>query len=326
MRKSIFSKAVLAASIGAALTLPLVAQAQGTAPKCSTAQLVVPWAAGGDTDIVFRVYVDAVNKSGIKPELQVVNIGGQGGNKGSGEVRRAKPDGCTLVAIHESVITSFLTGRVPFTYDAFEPVALVSYTPSIIGATAKAPFKTMTEMVDYAKKNPKQVTAGVTLGSTSHFIFLLVEDATGAQFRYVSYDGTRERNTALLSGNVLLGETNILSAKQYLSEGSLLALGIATEKRDPQLPQVPTLIEQKIPVTYGLARGVMAPKGTPPNVIKFWDAAFEKASKDPAVIKAITGASSTVMYKSAADYGAFLKSSFAEHERLAIKIGMYKKP
>lgn len=326
MRKSIFSKAVLAASISAALALPLVSQAQGTAPKCSTAQLVVPWAAGGDTDIVFRVYVDAINKSGIKPELQVVNIGGQGGNKGSGEVRRAKPDGCTLVAIHESVITSFLTGRVPFTYDAFEPVALVSYTPSIIGATAKAPFKTMTEMVEYAKKNPKQVTAGVTLGSTSHFIFLLVEDATGAQFRYVSYDGTRERNTALLSGNVLLGETNILSAKQYLSEGSLLALAIATEKRDPQLPQVPTLIEQKIPVTYGLARGVMAPKGTPSNVIKFWDAAFEKASKDPAVIKAITGASSTVMYKSAADYGAFLKSSFAEHERLAIKIGMYKKP
>ncbi len=326
MRKTILSKALLAASMSAALALPLVAQAQGTAPKCSIAQLVVPWAAGGDTDIVFRVYVDAVNKSGIKPELQVVNIGGQGGNKGSGEVRKAKPDGCTLVAIHESVITSFLTGRVPFTYDAFDPVALVSYTPSIIGAPAKAPFKTMNEMVEYAKKNPKQVTAGVTLGSTSHFIFLLVEDATGAQFRYVSYDGTRERNTALLSGNVLLGETNILSAKQYLTEGSLLALAIATEKRDPQLPAVPTLIEQKIPVTYGLARGVMAPKGTPPAVIKFWDAALEKASKDPAVIKAITGASSTVMYKSAADYGAFLKNSFAEHERLAIKIGMYKKP
>jgi tripartite-type tricarboxylate transporter receptor subunit TctC len=79
-------------------------------------------------------------------------------------------------------------------------------------------------------------------------------------------------------------------------------------------------------VVYGLARGVMAPKGTPANVIKFWDTAFEKASKDPAVIKAITGASSTVMYKSAADYGAFLKSSYDEHEKLAISIGMYKKP
>jgi tripartite-type tricarboxylate transporter receptor subunit TctC len=326
MRNAIFSKLALALSMSAVMALPLSAQAQGTAPKCSTAQLVVPWAAGGDTDIVFRVYVDAINRSGIKPELQVVNIGGQGGNKGSGEVRKAKPDGCMLVAIHESVITSYLTGRVPFTYDAFDPVALVSYTPSIVGAAPKAPFKTTTEMIEYAKKNPKQVTAGVTLGSTSHFIFLLIEQATGASFRYVSYDGTRERNTALLSGNVLLGETNILSAKQYLAEGALLALGIATEARDPQLPNVQTLKEQKIPVVYGLARGVMAPKGTPANVIKFWDTAFEKASKDPAVIKAITGASSTVMYKSAADYGAFLKSSYDEHEKLAISIGMYKKP
>lgn len=326
MRTALLKKAALALSLSAAFVIPLAAQAQGTAPKCSIAQLVVPWAAGGDTDIVFRVYVDAVNKSGIKPELQVVNMGGQGGNKGSAEVRKAKPDGCTLVAIHESVITSFLTGRVNFTHEAFAPVALVSYTPSIIGAPAKAPFKTMAEMIAYAKKNPKQVTAGVTLGSTSHFIFLLIEDGTGTEFRYVSYDGTRERNTALLSGNVLLGETNILSAKQYLQEGSLLALAIATDTRDPQLPQVPTLVEQKIPVTYGLARGVMAPKDTPPAVIQFWDSAFEKASKDPAVIKAITGASSTVMYKSAADYGKFLKDSYAEHERLALKIGMYKKP
>ncbi|EKE69827.1 MULTISPECIES: tripartite tricarboxylate transporter substrate binding protein [Oceanibaculum] len=301
-------------------------ESRAAAPDCSTAQLIVPWGAGGDTDIVFRTFVDAINKSGVKPELQVVNIGGQGGNRGSGEARKAKPDGCTLVAIHESVITSFLTGRVDYTYDAFEPISLVTYTPSIIGAYAKAPYATMKEMIDAAKKEPKSITAGVTLGSTSHFIFLLVEDATGAEFRYVSYEGTRERNTALLAGNVMLGETNILTAKQYISEGSLKALGIATEKRDEQVADIPTLKEQGVPVTYGLARGVMAPKGTPPEIIRFWEGVFEKAAMDPSLTKAITGASSVVMYKNAADYAAFLKSSFAEHERLAIKIGMYKKP
>jgi tripartite-type tricarboxylate transporter receptor subunit TctC len=69
MRKSILSKAALALSVSATMAISLSAQAQGTAPKCSTAQLVVPWGAGGDTDIVFRVYVDAINKSGIKPQL-----------------------------------------------------------------------------------------------------------------------------------------------------------------------------------------------------------------------------------------------------------------
>ncbi|KZD08148.1 tripartite tricarboxylate transporter substrate binding protein [Oceanibaculum pacificum] len=324
MQKQTLLSTAAAAFMAVAAFLP--ASSQAAAPTCSTAQLIVPWGAGGDTDIVFRTFVDAINKSGVKPELQVVNIGGQGGNRGAAEARKAAPDGCTLVAIHESAITSYLTGRVDFTTDAFEPVSLVTYTPSIIGAYAKAPFKSMQELIAAAKKEPKSITAGVTLGSTSHFIFLLIEDATGTEFRYVSYEGTRERNTALLAGNVLLGESNILTAKQYLSEGSMQALAIATEQRDEQLPQVPTLKELGIPVTYGLARGVMAPKGTPADIIKFWEEVFAKAAKDPGVTKAITGASSTVMYKNAADYAAFLKSSYAEHERLAIKIGMYKKP
>ncbi|MBU0723813.1 MAG: tripartite tricarboxylate transporter substrate binding protein [Alphaproteobacteria bacterium] len=324
MSKNAFLSIAAAALMASAAFFPATADA--AAPKCSTAQLIVPWGAGGDTDIVFRTFVDSINKSGVKPELQVVNIGGQGGNRGAAEARKAAPDGCTLLAIHESVITSFLTGRIDYTPDAFEPISLVTYTPSIIGAYAKAPFKSMEELIAAAKKEPKSITAGVTLGSTSHFIFLLIEDATGTEFRYVSYEGTRERNTALLAGNVLLGETNILTAKQYLSEGSLQALAIATDERDAALPEVPTLKEQKIPVTYGLARGVVAPKGTPAETIKFWEEVFAKAAKDPGLVKAITGASSSVMYKNAADYGAFLKASFAEHERLAIKIGMYKKP
>lgn len=316
----------MAASVAAAcvLSVPGIGHAQ-TAPNCGTAQLVVPWGAGGDTDIVFRAYVDAVNKAGTKPQLQVVNVGGQGGIKGTVQVKDAKPDGCTLVAIHESVITSFLTGRAKFTYTALDPVSLVSFTPSIIGASTKAPFKSMKEMIEAARKAPKSVTAGVTLGSTSHFIFLLIEDAAKVEFRYVSYDGTRERNTALLAGNVLLGETNILTANQYMKEGSLNGLGIATEQRDPKAPTVPTLKETGVNVLYGLARGVMAPKGTPAGVIKFWEDAFAKAAKDATVIKTLEGGGSTVLYKDAKGYGEFLKAGYEEHERLALKIGMYKK-
>lgn len=324
MLKTRFKTVAAALAAAAAFSAPAISHAQ-TAPNCGTAQLIVPWGAGGDTDIVFRAYVDAVNKAGTKPQLQVVNVGGQGGIKGTVQVKDAKPDGCMLAAIHESVITSFLTGRAKFTYTALDPVSLVSFTPSIIGASTKAPFKTMQEMIETARKSPKSVTAGVTLGSTSHFIFLLIEDAAKVDFRYVSYDGTRERNTALLAGNVLLGETNILTANQYMKEGSLNGLGIATEKRDPQAPNIPTLGETGVKVLYGLARGVMAPKGTPPAVIKFWEDAFAKAAKDPAVIKTLEGGGSQVLYKDAKGYGEFLKKGYEEHERLAIKIGMYKK-
>lgn len=128
--------------------------ASAAAPTCSTAQLIVPWGAGGDTDIIFRSYVNTINESGIKPQLQVVNVGGQGGIRGATQVKDARPDGCMLIALHESVITSFLTGRAKFTHDAFEPVSLVSYTPSIVGSSTKSPFKDIQGMIDLAKKSP----------------------------------------------------------------------------------------------------------------------------------------------------------------------------
>lgn len=299
--------------------------ASAAAPTCSTAQLIVPWGAGGDTDIIFRSYVNTINESGIKPQLQVVNVGGQGGIRGAAQVKDARPDGCMLIALHESVITSFLTGRAKFTHDAFEPVSLVSYTPSIVGASTKSPFKDLQGMIDLAKKEPKSVTVGVTLGSTSHFIFLLVEDAANVEFRYVSYDGTRERNTAILAGNVMAGETNVLTAKKYIEEGALNALGIATEARDGLIPNVPTLKEEGVNVLYGLARGVGLPKGTPPETVKFWSDAFAKAAKNPALIKAVEDNGSVILSKDSKGYGEFLAASYAEHERLAIKIGMFKK-
>ena len=298
---------------------------QAVSLPCSTAKLVVPWGAGGDTDIVFRTFANAINKTGIKPQLQVVNVGGQGGVKGTTQVLKEKPDGCNLIAIHESLITSYLTGRAKFTIDALVPVSLVSYTPSIICASTKAPFKTMKEMLAYAKGHPDAVPVGVSLGSTSHFIFLLIEDAANVKFRYVSYDGTAQRNTALLSGNVMMGETNVLSAKKYINEGSLNALAIALDNRDALIPDVPTLKQTGVQVVYGLSRGIMLPKGTPAAVVAFWEDAISKAAKDPAVIKSITEKGSMVMYKNAGDYGSFLKSSYDTHEKLAIKIGLYKK-
>ena len=103
------------------------------------------------------------------------------------------------------------------------------------------------------------------------------------------------------------------------------ALGIATEARDGLIPNVPTLKEQGVNVLYGLARGVGLPKGTPPKTVKFWSDAFAKAAKNPALIKAVEDNGSVILSKDSKGYGEFLKQSYAEHERLAIKIGMYKK-
>ncbi len=307
------------------LTALVVTPAYAVDMPCSTAKLIVPWGAGGDTDIIFRLLVDEANKEGAKPRLQVVNVGGQGGNKGAKDAKSAAPDGCTLFAIHDSAIISYLAGRVTFTWDAFEPIASVSYTPSVIGANAATPYSNMKEFVATAKKAPGTITAGVTLGSTSHFVFLLIEDAAKIKVKYVPYEGTRQRLTALLAKNIQIGEMNILTAKQYMKEGSLKGLGIASEKRDPLAPDLPTLKEQGVDVVYGLTRGVVAPKGTKPAVISYWEGVINKAAHSKAVEGALAAKGTSVVFKGPAEYTSFFKKSYAQYEKLAISIGMYKK-
>jgi tripartite-type tricarboxylate transporter receptor subunit TctC len=299
--------------------------AQAVELPCSTAKLIVPWGAGGDTDIIFRLLTEEANKQGAKPKLQVVNVSGQGGNKGAKDAKAAAPDGCTLFAMHDSAIISYLAGRVNFTWDAFDPIATVSYTPSVIGANTATPFNDMKQLVDVAKKAPGTVTAGVTLGSTSQFVFLLIEDAAKIKFKYVPYEGTRQRLTALLAKNIQLGEMNILTAKQYMKEGSLKGLGIAAEKRDPLAPDLPTLKEQGIDVVYGLTRGIAAPKGTKPDVIKYWEGVIKKAAESKAVEDALAKKGTSVVFRGPAEYISFLKKSYTQYEKLAIAIGMYKK-
>jgi len=314
------SRLVVAALALCAGAVALPAQALDI--PCRVAKLIVPWKAGGDTDIIFRLFVDTANKEGAKPQMQVVNVGGEGGNKGAKQVLSAEPNGCTLLGIHDSAIISYLAHRVKFTWNAFEPVASVTYTPSVVGASPGVPYDDMKGLVTYAKAHPGEVTAAVTLGSTSQFIFLLVEDAADIKIKYVPYEGTRERLTAMLAKNVDLGEMNILTAKQYIEKGSLKALGIATDKRSDLIPQVQTLKEQGVDVVYGLTRGIVLPKGTPEAIVKHYEQIAAKVAKSPEFDKAMHDKGTLVEYRDAAQYRAFDEKSFKQYEKLAKKVGM----
>ena len=292
---------------------------------CRAVRMIVPWNAGGDTDLIFRPVVDALNALAPKAPLQVVNIGGQSGNKGAREARDAKPDGCTVLAMHDSQITTFLAGGVDFTWDAFQPVALLTYTPSMLAAGTKTPYNDFAGLIDYAKKNPGQIKAGVTTGSTSQFLQLLIEDSAKISFKYVPYEGTRERNTARLANNIDVGESNILTAKEYVKNNQMKALGIATEKRDPVMPNLKTMREQGVDVVYGLSRGVVLPKGASAELVAYYEDLFRRAMQAPKVKEVMDAHSTWIQFKGAKDYAEFLKKEYDVSEKLAIKIGLYKK-
>ena len=309
----------------AAMVLVSTGPATAAAPPCKTAKLIVPWKPGGGTDVIFRIFANNINDTGVKPQIQVVNISGQGGNKGAKEARKSKADGCTLFAIHQSAITSYLNGRVDFTWDAFEPVALLTSSPDIVGAAGDAPYNNMADLIAASKAAPGTILTGATFGSTSQFMWLIMEDLTGMKFKYVPFDGTRERMTALLSNTIQLGTLNVVAGKKYIKGGELKALGIAAAERNDQVPDLPTLREQGIDLVYALRRGIVAPKGTSGDVIDHWAGVFKKATEDPSVLAQMKAKGTGVEYVGPAGYLDWFKMTYADHEKVAIKIGMYKK-
>ena len=149
---------------------------------CKTAKLIVPWKAGGGTHVLFSIFEKTIQSLDVTPKIKVVTVPGQGGNKGAKEARKAKPDGCTLFAIHQSAITSYLNGRIDFSFEAFDTVALLTSTPDIVGAAGSVPWNTLSELDQAAKAAPGTILTGATFGSTSQFMWLILEEKTGMKF------------------------------------------------------------------------------------------------------------------------------------------------
>ena len=326
MRKGLTTTILGVAAAAAALAFaPGAAVAHPEAPKCKTAKLIVPWKPGGGTHVIFSIFEKTILNLDVKSKIKVVTVPGQGGNKGAKEARKAKPDGCTLFAIHQSAMTSYLNGRINFTFPAFETVALLTSTPDIIGASGQAPWNTFAELKKAALAKPGTILTGATFGSTSQFMWLILEDLTGMKFKYVPFDGTRQRMTALLSNAIELGTLNVASGRKYLENKDLKGYAIAAEERSKHLPDLPTLKELGVDLVYALKRGIVAPKGTDKHIIEHWSNVFKAAAEDPGLMKQMDAKGTDVQWVGPEGYRKWAEKTFAEHEKVAIKIGMYKK-
>ena len=325
MRKVFLTTAAAAVAAFGAITLAPVDTMAAPKFSCSTAKLVVPWKAGGGTHVIFSIFEKTIQNLDVTPKIKVVTVPGQGGNKGAKVAAKAKPDGCTLFAIHQSAMTSYLNGRIKFHFDNFETVALLTSTPDIVGANGKVPWKTFAEFKKATLAAPGTIKVGATFGSTSQFYWLILEDLTGMKFKFVPYDGTRERMTALLSGAIQMGGLNVASGRKYLEGGDLKGFAIAAAKRSKHLPDMPTLKELGVDMIYALDRGIVVPKGTPADKINHWSQIFKKAAADADLRKQMDAKGTEVNWVGPAGYRKWAKKTFADHEKVAIKIGLWKK-
>ncbi len=248
--------------------------------------VIVPFAAGGDTDIPMRVVAEFLGKELGQPVV-VQNVAGGSGSTGTRQAKNAKPDGYTLVSIHEHTIVNQHTGLVDYGPLDLEPIALLITTAGFVATEVSNPWNDAKALVEDAKKRPNEITWGVTFGSTAQMWAFLFMFKTGTKFRPVGYDGTAQRVTALLGKQIHLGETPLSTLQQHVQAGKLKALGYGWTARDPRLPNVPTLKEQGFDVVFGTSRGWAAPKGTPPEILKKLETSLQKVMADPALKKKI---------------------------------------
>jgi tripartite-type tricarboxylate transporter receptor subunit TctC len=286
-------------------------------------KLIVPWAAGGDTDNIFRPFGPALQKH-LGATVVIANVTGASGTVGAREAKGSPPDGYTLFAIHDYIHSTYYTGVSDVNYTDFEPICLISATPSVLTASPKTKWSSWQELLNDAKARPGQITVGATLGSTSHFFPALIEKEANIKFKYVSYEGLAPRMNAILGGHIDLTDGN-LTQKGKVEAGQLKFLGIATEKRTAELPNVPTLKELGVNVVYSVSRGIVAPKGAPADVLAKLEGACAQAVKDPAFVDSMKKQGTDVRYLDRKGYAEFFKQNDALNKDLAKELGLLKR-
>ena len=286
-------------------------------------KLIVPWPAGGDTDNIFRPFAPLLQKH-IGQTVVIANIGGASGTKGAKEAKDSPADGYTLYAVHDYIHSTYYTGVADVNYSDFEPICLIATTPSVLTASPKTPWTDWKGLLADAKARPGQISVGATLGSTSHFFPALVEKAAGIKFKYVSYEGLAPRMNAILGGHIDLTDSN-LTQKGKVEAGQLRFIGIASEKRDPAMPNVPTMKELGVNVVYDVNRGVLVPKGTPEAVLAKLESSCAAAAKEPAYAEAMAKQATEARFLGRKAYAAWLKKNDDLNKTLAKDLGLLKR-
>ena len=261
---------MLKAFAGAALAASILfsAPAQATWPD-RPVTIVVPFAAGGLTDVMARLATERL-RDRFQQTFVVQNEVGAGGILGAANAARAKPDGYTLFFGPVSLMTlAPMTAKV--NYDPkrdFTPVSILASTPFVVTVNEAFPAKTLSEFIDEVKKKPGSYAyASAGAATTTHAASLIVLKAAGLQMIHVPYKGVAPAFGDLVAGHVQMASASPVEIKPHLGGGKVRPLGITSQVRSQQLPDVPTVSETLPTPTVATYNGFFVPKNTPQEVV-----------------------------------------------------------
>ena len=285
-----------------------LAQAYPTKPVT----IIVPFAAGGTTDILARIIGQALTAE-LGQSVVVDNRVGAGGNIGGQAAAKAAPDGHTLFmgTVGTHAINASLYKKMPFDpVKDFAPLTRVANVPNLLVANPAQPYKSVKDLIAYAKANPGKVNFGSSgNGSSIHLSGELFKSLAKVDMQHVPYKGSAPAVTDLLGNQIAIMFDNMPSAIQHVRSGKLVPLAVTTAKRSPELPNVPTIAEAGVPGYEATSWfGMFAPAGTPAPVLAKLNAAIVKVLAQPDVKKKINEQGAEVYSETPEQFAAFIQA------------------
>jgi hypothetical protein len=288
-------------------------------------KFLVPWPPGGATDQVARILAIPLTKE-LGVSVFVENKGGAGGNIGTQAFVQEKPDGYSILMATSSTNAAGPHLFANQGFDAakdFTPVVLVCTIPNIMVVPESSPWSSMKDLMTDAKQNPGKFTYGSAgIGASQHLAGAQFKTVTGLDIRHVPYKGSGPAALDLMAGHIdMMLDTGSLN---NIKAGKLKALGVAAEKRIPELPNVPTMKEAGVPMVANAWYGVMLPAGAPKDITEKLNMAFNKVLKDPEVRKSLQGIGAQIDGGSVSEFTKFSQSEIKRYEGIVKMSGAPK--
>lgn len=288
-------------------------------------RLVVPFAPGGNVDIISRAISNELGQT-LGAPIVVDNRAGAGGEIGSDIVAKAPPDGYTVLMVSAShVINPSMVKKLPYdTIKAFAAVSMVSDVPTVLVAHPSVQAKTLKELIALAKANPDKLNMGTSgIGTVGHLSGELLKSMAQIKVEIIHYKGAGPALIDLLGGHVQLQFVSMPAAMSYIRSGKLRAIAMTGAKRSPAAPDIPTMAEEGLPgflVSTGF--GLFVPAGTPRPIIDKLHDAIVKTLKIPAVKERLAKEGAEPVGSTPEEYEAFVRSEIAKWMKVVKEAGI----
>jgi tripartite-type tricarboxylate transporter receptor subunit TctC len=286
-----------------------------------TVTIIVPFAAGGRTDLTARSIAQALEKH-LGTTTVVVNKPGAGGVVGAKEVANAEPDGYTVGVFSSAVVSAQYTVETGTDLDDYEIAGVMEISPAALAVNYDAPWETLNELVEAGDNEPGSIRLGMIPGASAQVFAGGFTDAAGIEATMVPFDSDAPGVTALAGGHIDAHVAVPASYKALVEAKKIRVLGVAAENRMSTFPDIPTMREQDVDLVIGSFHGLFVPKGTPEEVLETLETALEKAMQDKAVIEQMAHVGLGPVFLDRQEGERFLAGQDATYEKLIDQMGM----